>query len=176
MPKEISNNDLGANTVYLVRGKVAYSHISRQTTDEERARANARRKYPIDKNYTFITLHSATVVCKDPQAPTVEERYAAQCLYQDTSSKRPGHPGFSFSAVNKSSLLPLVFVKVPGTENSYAPVQLERELDNDLDVTVVMRVFAARGTKGVTLDRVLVNEPLRYRDDSKFTAPDTLGM
>lgn len=173
MPKEISNNDLGANTVYLVRGKVAYSHISRQTTDEERARANARRKYPIDKNYTFITLHGATVLCKDPQAPTVEERYAAECLYQDAN---PKHPGFNFSAVSKSSLLPLVFVKVPGTENSYAPVKLEGELDNDLDVTVVMRVFATRGTKGVTLDRVLVNEPLRYRDDSKFTPPDVLGM
>lgn len=173
MPKEISNNDLGANTVYLVRGKVAYSHISRQTTDEERARANARRKYPIDKNYTFITLYGATVVCKDPQAPTVEERYAAECMYQDANPKRPG---FNFSAVNKSCLLPTAFVKVPGTENSYAPVKLEGELDNDLDVTVVMRVFATRGTKGVTLDRVLVNEPLRYRDDSKFTAPDTLGM
>lgn len=76
MPKEISNNDLGANTVYLVRGKVAYSHISRQTTDEERARANARRKYPIDKNYAFLTLYGATVVCKDPQAPTPGTRTA----------------------------------------------------------------------------------------------------
>lgn len=169
MPKEISKSDLRANAAYLVRGKVAYSHISRQTTDAERARANAKRKYPIDKNYTFITLHGATVLCKDPQAPTVEERYAAECLYQDTN---PKHPGLNFSAINKSCFLPSVFVKVPGTENSYAPVKLEGELDSGLDVTLVMRVFSARGTNGVTLDRVLVNEPLRYYDEGKFTAPD----
>jgi hypothetical protein len=156
--KTISNNQLTPDAVYFVRGKVGYSRITRHTTDEERETANKRRTHPIDKNYTSVTLYDAQVLAKDPQNPTIEERYAVECLYHSSS---PNYPGNNFQAMNKSRNLPQVGVIQAGT-NHYDGINIKSELASGLDVTLVMRVFKGQGNNGVSLDKVLVNEPIRY--------------
>lgn len=161
MPKTISSERLNVGGTYLVRGKITFSRLSRHTTDDEREKANARRMHPIDKNYTSITVCDAKVICKDPSAPTIEEQYAAECFYKSSS---PNSPGNNFTAINKSQYLPRVGVLAPqpGNPNHYEEVALEGELASGLDVTIVMHVFQGKGRKGVSFDRVLVNEPIRY--------------
>lgn len=159
MAKAIKNTQLTPDTTYFVRGRVSFSRIQRQTTDAERQRENARRQYPFDKNYTYLTIHSATVLCRDPEHPTVEEQYARECFYQSSSESNPGN---NFTGTNKSSNLPRVAVIDPENSKKYNEIRLEHELANGLDVTLVMRVFKGNGNNGVSLDRVLVNEPIRY--------------
>ena len=162
MAKNISSGKLTPNATYLVRGKVGYSHIATHTTDAERMEANKRRQHPIDKNYTTLTIHSAQVLCKDPANPTIEEQYASESLYNSSS---PKYPGKNFSGINKSRNLPQVGVLTPTPEapNNYVETKLDAELASGLDVTLVMRVYKGQGSNnGVSLDRVLVNEPIRY--------------
>lgn len=159
MPKTIQSNQLTPGATYLVRGKVAFSRITRQTTDEERERENKRRMYPQDKNYTNMSLYDATVLAKDPQNPTIEEKYAAECLYRSASQNYPGN---NFSAMNKTQKLPIVG-ELQGN-NQYVEIKPQAELATGLDVTLVMRVYKPTGQRnnGVSLDRVLINEPVRY--------------
>ena len=160
MPRTINCNNLTPDATYLVRGKVGFSRITRPTTDDEREALNKRRTHPIDKNYTHISLYEATVMARDPANPTIEERYAAECLYKSSSTNYPGN---NFSAMNKSRNLPRVGVIDPTAgPNNYKEIALEHELASGLDVTLVMRVFKGSGNNGVSLDRVLVNEPIRY--------------
>lgn len=165
MPKTISNHQLTPDATYLVRGKVSFCRISRHTTDKEREAANQRRMHPIDKNYTTVSLYNATVLARDPANPTIEEQYAAECLYRSSS---PDNPGANFSALNKSRNLPKVGVidPLPGNPNNYKEIVPTGELAKGLDVTLVMRVFKGQGNNGVSLDRVLVNEPVRYYGNS----------
>ncbi len=168
----INTNQLQNGATFLVRGKVGFSRITRKTTDQERAAANQRRaataqatgkpSYPIDKNYTQLTIYDATVIAKDPSNPTIEEKYAAEHLY---TSKADGYTGQCYNAINKGNTLPSVSRLV--APNVYQPIVPENELARGLDVTMVLRVFGGRAgmNNGVTLDRVLVNEQVvRYRD------------
>lgn len=162
MAKTIHSSRLTPNTTYLVRGKVGFSRITRHTTDEERAEANKRRMHPMNNNYTSLTIYDAQVLCKDPSNPSIEEQYAAECLYKSSS---PKYPGNNFSAINQTRNLPLVGVLTPTPEsqNNYVETKLENELASGLDVTLVMRVYKGQGSNnGVSLDRVLVNEPIKY--------------
>ena len=162
MPKTIKSSELNPNATYLVRGKVGYSRVTRQTTDQERAEENKRRMHPVDKNYTNITIYNATVLAKDPSNPTIEEKYASESLYQSSS---PKYPGNNFSAMNKTRNLPIVGVLTPTPEspNNYVEIRPEGELASGLDVTLVMRVYKGQGSNnGVSLDRILVNEPIKY--------------
>lgn len=165
--RTIKSNRLTPNATYLVRGKVGYSKIKSQTTDAERERDNKNRAqrgvHPVDKNYTTITIYDAQVLCKNPQVPTIEEQYAAESLY--FSSNQTKYPGNNFSAMNKTKYLPVIGVKAPTAENpnNYAEIVPEGELAVGLDVTLVMRVYKGQGSNnGVSLDRVLVNEPIKY--------------
>jgi len=159
MPKTIQSNQLTPGATYLVRGKVAFSRITRQTTDEERERENKRRMYPQDKNYTNMSIYDAQVLAKDPSNPTIEEKYAAECLYRSASQNYPGN---NFSAMNKTQKLPAVG-ELQGN-NQYVEIKPTSELATGLDVTLVMRVYKPTGQRnnGVSLDRVLINEPVRY--------------
>lgn len=160
MARTVTNDKLTIGAIYFVRGQVGFSRISRQTTDEERERDNSRRTHKIDKNYTTITLYNAQVLAKNPQAPTLEERYALESCYK--SSRVDDYPGNNFTGLNKSRNLPKAGVIEQGTspENhpAYKEIQLEGELAKGTDVTLVMRVFKGQGNNGVSLDTVLINQ------------------
>lgn len=160
--KTIRTYQLTPGATYLVRGKVTFSRISRHTTDAEREKDNATRRsrklFEIQSNYTSISIDNAQVLCKNSQEPTIEERYAAECLYKSSNNNTN-----NFSAMNKSRNLPKVGISTGN--NTYDEIVLEpgKELAPGLDVTLVMRVFKGdAGNNGVSLDRVLVNEPIRY--------------
>jgi hypothetical protein len=155
--RTINSNQLTEGAIYLVRGKIAFCRITRPTTDKEREEANLRRVHKVDKNYTHITLYDSQVLAKDPQNPTLEEKYAAECMYTSSNAQ---HPNRNFSAMNKSPNLPKVLAI--GENGAYTDIQPTAELAQGLDVTVMMRVFKGAGNKGVSLDSVLVNEPIRY--------------
>lgn len=162
MAKTIQSSRLNPNATYLVRGKVGYSKVASQTTDKEREEANKHRVHPVDKNYTSMTIYNAQILCKNPQAPTIEEQYASESLYKSSS---PKYPGNNFSAMNKTRNLPSIGVISPTPENpnNYVEIIPEHELAPGLDVTLVMRVYKGQGSNnGVSLDRVLVNEPIQY--------------
>lgn len=158
--RTIRNNQLTPEKTYLVRGKMEFCRITRHTTDKEREDLNKRRLHPIDKNYTSVTIYDAQVLAKDPSNPTIEERYAAESLY-DTANQT--HPTKHFSAMNKSRNLPNVGVADMTRPGHYEPIVPEAEIAQGVDVTLVMRVFKGQGgNNGVSLDTVLVNEPIRY--------------
>lgn len=156
--RSIANNQLNPGATYVVRGQVGFSRVARQTTDAERERDNKNRMHPIDKNYTHITIYNAQVIPEDPQNPTIEDRYAVECLYRSSSANYPGN---NFSAMNKSSKLPRVFVLNSAT-GQYDETKITNELAAGLNVMLVMRVFKGQGNIGVSLDRILVTEPIKY--------------
>ena len=160
MPNTINTNQLTPGAAFLVRGKVGFSRITRPTTDEERERENKRRMYPQLQNYTNISIYEAEVLAINPSQPTIEERYAAECLYRSTSQNYPGN---NFSAMNKTRNLPTVGV-LEGSGKNYVEIKPQAELATGLDVTLVLRVYRSPAAKnnGVSLERVLVNEPIRY--------------
>ena len=175
MPKTINSNQLTPDATYLVRGKVGFSRISRHTTDEEREKQNQKRTHPVDKNYTTITVYDAQVICRDTANPTLEERYGAESCYKSSSKD---YPNLNFTGMNKSRNLPRVGVlePLPGNSNNYKEVVLSGELAKGLDVTLVMRVFKGQGSNnGVSLDRVLVNEPIRYYEASNEAIDKSLA-
>jgi len=158
MPKTINSNQLTVGATYLVRGKVGFSRITRQTTDEERERENKRRMYAQTTNYSNISIYNAQVIAKDPQNPTLEEKYAAECLYKSSSQN---YPGANFSAMNKSKNLPAV-AELKGP-NNYVQFIPKHELAQGLDVTLVMRVYkSGQRNNGVNLDTILINGPVEY--------------
>ncbi len=165
--KSIRTNQLTPGNTYLVGGNIAFSRLARQTTDEERARDNQRRKQAspnaisVERNYTTATIYNAQVYCTDPNNPTLEERYANECLYVSKSKKN--YSGSCFSGMNKGDFLPRVYVK--NSAGQYDEITLEHELANDLHVILVMKVFPGmNGNNGVSLESVLVDDPqgLKY--------------
>lgn len=160
MQRTVTNNQLTPGNVFFVRGQVGFSRISRQTTDEERAKENLRRMHKIDKNYTTISIYNAQVLAKNPQAPTLEERYGLESCYN--SSRSADYPGLNYTAMNKSQFLPKIGVLEQGSDPnnhpSYKEIQLDGELQKGTDVTLVIRVFAGQGNNGVSLDTVLINQ------------------
>lgn len=174
MPKSIRTNALTVGNTYIVRGKIAFSRLARQTTDEERARDNERRKQQnpssisIDRNYTTATIYSAEVLCGDANNPTMEERYAAECMYLSKSKK--GYTGRCFNGMNKGNYLPRVYVKNK-TTGQFDEIKLEHELANDLNVMLIMKVFPGQnGNNGVSLETVLIDDDLRYYEPSSDVA------
>ena len=165
--RTIKNDQLTPGKFYFIRGNVTFSRVGKLTDDAERIRYNANRKHPIEKNYTTISICNARVLAKDPKAPTIEELYAKECLY---TSSNPNHTGNCFSAVNKSSILPEIRVLNEST-GQYDKYNLKgRELAAGLDVIVGMRVFAGKGNTGVSLDHVIVCEPIKLYEKSSDAA------
>ena len=160
--RTVTNQQLTPDATYFVRGKIGFCRITRLTTDDERERANQSRVHPITRNYTTVTLYDAQVLAGDPNNPTQEEIYAAESMYKNKNPQE--RPGLNFSAINKSSRLPRIGVLSPTPTNpqNYKEIRPTAELAVGLDVTLVMRVFKGQGNNGVSLDRVLVNEPIRY--------------
>lgn len=160
MQRTVTNNQLTPGNVFFIRGQVGFSRISRQTTDEERTKDNLRRMHKIDKNYTTISIYNAQVLAKNPQEPTLEERYGLESCYN--SSHAADYPGMNYTAMNKSQFLPKIGVLEQGSDPnnhpSYKEIQLDGELQKGTDVTLVLRVFAGQGNNGVSLDTVLINK------------------
>lgn len=166
-----TTNDLANGDQFMVTGKTIWSRIHKPVEGAALERENARRRQrgisPINRPYTTINIRDAAVAYVDEANPTKAEVYASEHLYQSTSGK---HPGVRFDALNKSSRLPWVGMLQP--DGSVQQITLEGELDNDLQVTLVCRIFSAGPGRnnGVSLDGVILHEPVRYYSGSMDTS------
>ena len=164
-------NQLAPNTTFLVRGVLAYSRLAHQIDGEELQKDQTRRQQkgwiPIDKPYTTATINNAQVLYAsgNPQQKTPAEIYAEEHFFQSRSAQAQG---WSFTGNNKGKVLPWI-AEMKGKQA--VQVVPEGELANGLDVTLVMRVFRGKGNNGLSLDGVIVNEPIRY-----YTGGATAGL
>ena len=158
--RTINTNQLTPGSTMLIRGKLTFSRVARQVEGEELARDQqrkaARGMQPIDRPYTTASICNASVIVKDPARMTPEEIYANESLYQSTS---PNVDGNCYTGYNKGRNLPWIGQLNGNQVQQIAP---EGELASGLDVTLVIRVFDAKPNRGVTLDGIIVNEPVRW--------------
>lgn len=171
--RTITTNQLTPGRIFLVRGKVGFSRLTSRIEGEELQQDIQRRRskgwLPIEKPYTTITINQAEVIVKDSNNIQPEEQYAIESLY--TSSSQRGQGGYSYTANNKGTrALPYIAVTRAGSQGVVDQIQPEGELANGLDVTLVMRVFKGKPNIGVSLDGVIVNEPIRYFDNTRAGA------
>jgi len=158
--RTIQTAQLTPNATFAVRGKLSYARIASQISGQELQndirRRQARGWIPTTRPYTTATVCNAQVVVPDPQHMTPEQQYAQESLYTSTSN-----PGLMYTAKNTGKFLPWVGV-LSADHKSVDQIIPEGELARDLDVTLVMRVFQGKPNKGITLDGIIVNEPIRY--------------
>lgn len=171
--RTISTNQLTPGRIFLVRGKVGFSRLTSRIEGEELQQDIQRRRSkgwpPIEKPYTTITINQAEVIVKDRNNIQPEEQYAIESLYTSSSQRSQG--GYSYTANNKGTrALPYIAVTRAGEQGVVDQIQPEGELANGLDVTLVMRVFKGKPNIGVSLDGVIVNEPIRYFDNNRTGA------
>lgn len=168
MPKNrtVSANQLADNTTFLIRGRVLYSRIRSQVTGEELARQNQRAmqqgRQPRNRPYTTLSICQAEVVRANPNAPMMnpEEIFATESLY--TSTTQPNN-GLCYSADNTGNYLPRLCVQEGNMVTELSADEIHGELDNGLLVTMVMRIYnSGKPNKGITLDTIIVNEPIRF--------------
>ena len=76
MPK-LNTNDLEPNSIFMIRGKVSFSRITRFMTPEEFNAENQRRvqsgRITLQTPITHITLSQCCVICNDPNNKTTNE-------------------------------------------------------------------------------------------------------
>lgn len=168
MPKNrtVSANQLADNTTFLIRGRVLYSRIRSQVAGEELARQNQRAmqqgRQPRNRPYTTLSIYQAEVVRANPNAPMMnpEEIFATESLY--TSTTQPNN-GLCYSADNTGNYLPRLCVQEGNMVTELSADEIHGELDNGLLVTMVMRIYnSGKPNKGITLDTIIVNEPIRF--------------
>ena len=180
MAKTISLSSVAPGTIIQVRGKVAFSRIRSQIKDEELRRANERNvqqgRLAIDKAHTKLSLKQCTLIANDPNNLTIGEKYVWERMF--TSQKHPEN-GYCYEGLNKGKFLPVVAHRIEGHPNEiqqYEPSELLGELANDLDVTILMRVFESKPNNGITLDTVIVNEPIRFYQGGAATSLAAAGL
>jgi hypothetical protein len=66
------------------------------------------------------------------------------------------------NGVNKSYSLPDVYTRDGADPTKLIPICLEGELAPSMKVTLLMRVFPTKMNKGISLDAVICDEPIRY--------------
>lgn len=168
--RTVQNSQLTPNTAFYVRGELGFARITSQIAGEELRKSDERRSargwLPVGKPYTTATVNNAQVLMKNPQAPTIEETYAQESLYTSKNS----NGGYSFTCNNKGKFLPWVGQR--NDDGSVDQIVPEGELASGLKVTLCMRIFAVRGrmNKGVTLDGIIVEEPIRYYSNNQAGA------
>ncbi|GAB3943991.1 hypothetical protein GCM10029976_067420 [Kribbella albertanoniae] len=158
----ISAAQLSEGEIVLIRGKLGFSRLTRLIDGAQLEASDARKVQSggiaVGKPHTSATITHAEVICKDADNPTVEERYVAERRF--ASAKHPD-TGANYSIDSKGSL---PGIAVPGDGGKVVPDDSGRELAQGLDVTLVLRVFKPKGyaNRGLSLDTVIVNEPVRY--------------
>ena len=165
--RTVQNSQLTPNTAFYITGELGYARITSQIAGDELRKSDERRVahgwIPIGKPYTTATVNNAKVLMNDPNNPSLAETYAQESLYTSQNS----NGGYSYSCNNKGKFLPWVGVRNP--DGSVEQIVPEGELASGLKVTLCMRIFAVRGraNKGVTLDGIIVNEPIRYYSNNQ---------
>lgn len=167
--KTINKEDIPANEFVQITGYITYNRICSQIQGKElednKIRAVQQKRLPPKGPYTTITLRDCTVLQKDPNAMTVFERYLVENLYV---SKNPelAAKGYvnMFTAKNATKDLPKVGVRDANNHNQITGIILDKDLAQDLKVTVIVKSYRAKANNKMNygLETVILEEPLRY--------------
>lgn len=159
----VQADQLTEGVFVLVRGKLSFARLTRIIDGDELVKSDQRRVQngmrAIGKQHTTATVTEAEVLVKDPQNPTLEDRYVAERRY---SSKARPETGANYSIQSKGTILPNI--GIPDEQGQVVQDKSGKELASGLDVTLVLRVYKAKGqdNRGLGLDQVIVNEPVKY--------------
>lgn len=156
MANPISTNQLKPGDTALVRGTLTYGRLINKISGDELAKRNVGQRFPIKTPYTTASICNAHVVAADPQNPNLFEQWIQNGFY---TSKAEGATGYSFSAINKGNSTPWIGQEVD--QGKVEQVYPEGELANGLEVTLALRVFATSQNNGVSLEGVIVHEPIK---------------
>ena len=154
--KRIDINELTPLKACVLRGKVVYSHITRKTSDYELQQINQRRKTPINKHHTMMTITDVKLVRQDSNEMSLEEKYATEQLFKSEYTNDKAN----FIGINTSDRLPKVAVE--DENGTFVNITPKGELANGLDVSLLMIVAKNNGEKELQLESVIVNEPIKY--------------
>lgn len=161
--RTVDTNKLAPNSTFMIQGILKYARLASKIDGEELQRDIQRQqargsRYPITRPYTTATICEAQVTHANPNAPTPEDIYATESLYQSTAQ---GYTGYCFSANNTGNNLPWIGVRNP--DGSVQEIIPEGELASDQRVTLMMRIYKTRQNNGVSLDGVIIeNTPVKY--------------
>lgn len=148
----------------LVRGKIGFSRITSRIEGADLAKSDQRKVQngmrAVGKPHTTMTLSEPTVLFGNPQQPTYAENFVQERFY---ISKKYPERGMQYTIISKGNNLPIIAVPEENGQG-FAQDTSGRELANGLDVTVQLRVYKipTEENRGLSLDAVFANEPVRY--------------
>lgn len=149
----------------FVQGVLGFVRLRSAIEGDELAKSDARRvqnKIPaVGKPHITINLEQAQVLAQNPQQPTPEEIFVGERLFARTKAPETG---MNFSLDSKS-VRNLPVISVVNDDGQYVQDTETAELAQGLKVTVVLSVFkpGSYEQRGLAIDHVLVQEPVRYR-------------
>lgn len=170
--KQYSTDMLQAGDTFVVRGRTSYPRLTHvldgEELQEEIKRATQQGRIPTTTPHVYTTLVDATIEYVNPQAPTLAECYAAERLYTNKDGK------VCYTAVRKSQTLPDFGVVNPNDYTKVDGIYLDpnKTLANGLDVKCYFRVFDTKAGmhKGISLDAIVFQEPVRYYEFSNASS------
>lgn len=162
---QISAEQLAEGSIVVIRGKLGYARLTRLIEGAELAASDMRRAKngmsPVGKPHTTATITEAQVLYRDPANPTAEERFVDERRY--VSKKNPAS-GANYAIDSKGSNLPVIAIPTAAGDGTVTQDLSGKELAQGLDVSLVLRVYKPKNyaKRGLSLDQVIVNEPVRY--------------
>lgn len=192
MARTVLAETLNVGDVIYVSGTVDFSHITKkyEPGTEEFEQAFMRRKMMSpkarkpQKGYTSITILNPKISTKDPEAfkyegneliADINKMTPLEAYMYESMFKSKQHGDWRLTNENKGNL-PQVG-EIDKKTKQVTLVTPQGELAKGLKVVLVFNVFKTSEGKGVGLQAVLADEPLRYfSTNSTFTSLENLGF
>lgn len=173
---KIQTNQLTVGAKIYVEGVTTYSrlakHIEGEELEKDKKRKQQRGMVIIDKPYTTISVENAKIRPQNPAALSLEEQYVQERFYMkskvDAATNTPVGNTYVYNINNKSPYLPPVSQFNPETKVAQQVNLNGNELATGLKVLICLSVYQSKtwGGKGISLDGVIVMEPIRYYTSS----------
>ena len=192
MARTVLAETLNVGDVIYVSGTVDFSHITKkyEPGTEEFEQAFMRKKMMSpkarkpQKGYTSITILNPKISTKDPEAfkyegneliADIDKMTPLEAYMYESMFKSKQHGDWRLTNENKGNL-PQVG-EIDKKTKQVTLVTPQGELTKGLKVVLVFNVFKTSEGKGVGLQAVLADEPLRYfSTNSTFTSLENLGF
>lgn len=166
-PKKFYVKDLQPGDKFVIHGKINYARLCSFIEGAELAQRIQRTTQikgfaPANKPHTYISLNEAAVVPKIPGQLDLAEQFAQERIYRS----KDGSVRFEYE--NYSHFLPRIFVREKNGNGNDIGQEIKLKMDpaKDLDCIVCIHVYKSKTTqtKGTSIEYILFNEPMRYRD------------
>lgn len=172
---KISNSQLIPNKSVIVTGEITFSRVTKKIDGEELKRRDENARFPHTRPYTTLTLGNVQLQPENPNELSINEQYIIGKMF--TSKTHPERK-WCLTLENKGNSLPTICqggVNPDGTPNA-TQIKPTGELANGLHVTVVIRVFKGNPNCGISLDTIIVNEPIKYYDGANASVLESRGI